>query len=136
MNPRSAWQFLTSKFGLFLVFLAVLFVGLWIFGRQQASAHENNRVATSTKSPEVGQVRIALEKGLEDGLPQQVALPPAQAGASTHGQLVPFKQGTYVAPPPPVTAKRLASPGHFTIDSQTGCPARWNRRSGVRSALL
>ena len=104
MNPRSAWQFLTSKFGLFLVFLAVLFVGLWIFGRQQAAAHESSRVAQSTKSPEVGQVRLPLEKGLEDGLPQQVEPPTAQTGASTDGQLVPFKPGTYVAPPLPAPA--------------------------------
>ena len=36
MNPRSLTRFLKSKFGLFVIFVAVLFTGLWIYSRHQA----------------------------------------------------------------------------------------------------
>ena len=40
MNPRNLGNFFKSKFGLFVVFVVVLFSGLWIYGRHQASARE------------------------------------------------------------------------------------------------
>ena len=36
MNPRNIGNFFKSKFGLFIVFVVVLFSGLAIYGRQQS----------------------------------------------------------------------------------------------------
>jgi hypothetical protein len=97
MNPRKLWEFLTSKFGLFLVFLAVLFTGLWIYGSRQAEA---KRVAKLSAQPgkqvKLGQVRVPLEKGLENGLPQQVEARSVSAedGPASDGKLVPFRPPT------------------------------------------
>lgn len=106
MSPRKAWEFLTSKFGLFLVFLAVLFVGLWIFGNRQGKAKQAERLAHAKQEVEVGQVKIPLTEGLEDRLPQQVNATASESAASTDGRLVPFRPATNpppatVAPPPP-----------------------------------
>jgi hypothetical protein len=103
MNPRNIGNFFKSKFGLFIVFVVVLFSGLAIYGRQQSQEREAAKLAAqSTKKVELGQVRVPLDQGLENGLPQQ-ARPPvvAQAGESTTaGGIVPFRPaapGTTVA---------------------------------------
>lgn len=103
MNPRNIGNFFKSKFGLFIVFVVVLFSGLAIYGRQQSQEREAAKLAAqSTKKVELGQVRVPLDQGLESGLPQQ-ARPQvvAQAGEpSTAGGIVPFRPaspGTTVA---------------------------------------
>ena len=70
MNPRAIKNFFTSKFGLFLVFVAVLFSGLLVYGRSQAEQKEATRLA-SAKKAELGKVQLPLNDGLENGLPQQ-----------------------------------------------------------------
>ena len=100
MNPRNIGNFLKSKFGLFIVFVVVLFSGLAIYGRQQAQEREAAKLAVqSTKKVELGQIRVPLDQGLESGLPQQ-ARPPvvAQAGEpATAGGIVPFRPAAPVA---------------------------------------
>jgi hypothetical protein len=91
MNPRKLWDFLTSKFGLFLIFLGILITGLWIYGQRQGRAKQSAKLAAqSGKAVELGQVRVPLEKNLENGLPQQATMP-ARGGPSTDGKLVPFR---------------------------------------------
>lgn len=97
MNPRSIGNFLKSKFGLFVVFVIVLFSGLWIYGRHQASEREAARLAAqSARKVELGQVRVPLDKGLEDGVPQQVRSPSSVQpdGNATAGGIVPFRPAT------------------------------------------
>ncbi len=100
MNPRNIGNFFKSKFGLFIVFVVVLFSGLAIYGRQQAQEREAVKLAAqSTKKVELGQVRVPLDQGLESGLPQQ-ARPQvvAQAGEpTTAGGIVPFRPAAPVA---------------------------------------
>ncbi len=100
MNPRNIGNFLKSKFGLFILFVVVLFSGLAIYGRQQAQEREAAKLAAqSTKKVELGQIRVPLDQGLESGLPQQ-ARPPvvAQAGEpATAGGIVPFRPAAPVA---------------------------------------
>ncbi len=43
MNPRRAWDFLRSRFGLSLVFVAAVFAGSWFIGRHE---HSNTNPAT------------------------------------------------------------------------------------------
>lgn len=100
MNPRNVGNFLRSKFGLFIVFVVVLFSGLAIYGRQQASERAAARVAAQNgKKPELGQVRMPLDKGLENGMPQEVRAPAnAQAGTEATGDgIVPFRPAANVA---------------------------------------
>jgi hypothetical protein len=103
MNPRALGNFLKSKFGLFIVFVVVLFSGLWMYGRQQASEREAEKLAAQgTKKIELGQVKIPLNQGLESGVPQQVRTP---AAAPTEKEtadvaIVPF----HPAPPGSATA--------------------------------
>jgi hypothetical protein len=104
MNPRSIGNFLKSKFGLFLVFVAVLFSGLWIYGRQQAEERAAERLAAqSARKVELGQVRVPLNQGLESGIPQPAGDPapaqPEEWGAP--GAIVPFR---------PVAAKPATAP--------------------------
>ncbi len=100
MNPRNIGNFFKSKFGLFIVFVVVLFSGLAIYGRQQSQEREAAKLAAqSTKKVELGQVRVPLDQGLENGLPQQ-ARPQvvAQAGEpTTAGGIVPFRPAAPVA---------------------------------------
>jgi len=107
MNPRRIAEFLKSKFGLFVVFVIVLFSGLWIYGRHQAQEREAEKLAAqSRKKVELGQVRIPLDQGLESGLPQQ-AHPAAEAPRENEvagGDIVPFR------PPPPVAAAVASTP--------------------------
>ena len=65
MSPRSVGNFLKSKFGLFVLFVAVLFSGLGIYGKHQADAREAAKLAAQNpKKVELGQVRLPLDKGL------------------------------------------------------------------------
>lgn len=111
MNPRNVGNFLRSKFGLFLVFVVVLFSGLAIYGRQQAGERTAAKVASQKgKKPELGQVRMPLDKGLENGMPQEVrADAAAQPGAGVAGDgIVPFRP---TAPVVPRAAKSAAPAG-------------------------
>lgn len=73
MNPRNLGNFFRSKPGLFAVFVVVLFSGLWIYGRHQASEREASKLAAQTgKKIDLGQVKLPLNQGLESGVPQQV----------------------------------------------------------------
>ena len=101
MNPRAVRNFLTSKFGLFVLFVAVLFGGVWIYGRNQAEQRETARLAATAKKAELGKVQVPLNEGLENGLPQQTGAardPGTTTNAAGDGRIVPFR------PPPPATA--------------------------------
>lgn len=76
MNPRLLKNFFTSRFGLFVVFVAVLFTGLFVYGQRQASAREIARAQHGGKKVELGQMGAPLSQGLEDGVPQK----PTSAG--------------------------------------------------------
>lgn len=94
MNPRSILNFLKSKFGLFVIFVVVLFSGLWIYGRQQAGERQAAKLAASgAKKIELGRVQVPLDRGLENGLPQQVEpTDNAQNGrVAGGGGIVPFR---------------------------------------------
>ena len=72
MNPRGLKNFLTSKLGLFVVFLVVLFSGLFVYGRHQAGERQAARLAQQgAKKVELGEMHAPLAEGLEDGVPQQ-----------------------------------------------------------------
>lgn len=93
MNPRAVRNFLTSKFGLFVLFVAVLFGGVWIYGRNQAEQKQAERLAATAKKAELGKVRLPLNEGLENGLPQQAGATRevAQATPAGDGKIVPFR---------------------------------------------
>ncbi|MFT3784174.1 MAG: TrbI/VirB10 family protein [Nibricoccus sp.] len=95
MNPRSLALFFKSKFGLFVVFVIVLFSGLWIYGKHQASQREAEKLAAQkNKKVELGQVKLPLTQGLESGTPQQVNPEPAKAAKNDEvvsGGIVPFR---------------------------------------------
>jgi hypothetical protein len=102
MNPRKITDFLKSKFGLFVVFVVVLFSGLWMYGRHQAGEREAAKLAAhSSKRIELGQVQVPLNQGLESGVPQQVK--PGTGSAKDKdeaGGIVTFRPAT----PSPATA--------------------------------
>jgi len=104
MNPRNLGNFLKSKFGLFVVFVVVLFSGLWIYGQHQASERATAKLAAQKgKKIELGQMREPLDKGLERGLPQQVrpSGTPQTEKEAADGGIVPFRPvptGTASAP--------------------------------------
>ncbi len=100
MNPRAIKNFFTSKFGLFLVFVAVLFSGLLVYGRSQAEQKEATRLA-SAKKAELGKVQLPLNDGLENGLPQQAGTRDKTDGGKGDGKIVPFR--------PPSPAQSVAS---------------------------
>jgi len=94
MNPRAIVNFFKSKFGLFVVFVVVLFSGLALYGRHQAQEREAAKLAAqSAKKVELGQVRVPLDQGLESGLPQQAKPAMAKSGndpVEANG-IVPFR---------------------------------------------
>jgi hypothetical protein len=109
MNPRSVGNFLRSRFGLFVVFVAVLFSGLWIYGAHQADEREAEKLAAQNKKKvELGRVRLPLNQGLEEGVPQQVR----PAGDSPNEKepvgsgIVPFR------PSSPVVTAATTSPAN------------------------
>ena len=94
MNPRNIGNFLKSKFGLFVVFVAVLFSGLAIYGKHQNNERSAARLAAqNSKKVELGQVQVPLNQGLEDGMPQQARGPNSDPdGKHAKGDgLVPFR---------------------------------------------
>lgn len=94
MNPRNIGNFLKSKFGLFVVFVAVLFSGLAIYGKHQSNERAAARLAAqNSKKVELGQVQVPLNQGLEDGMPQQARGPNADPGGkdAKGDGLVPFR---------------------------------------------
>lgn len=113
MNPRNVLNFFKSKFGLFVVFVVVLFSGLWIYGRQQASERQAAKLAASSgKKVELGQIQVPLDKGLENGLPQQTGpTNSAQSGkADGGGVIVPFRPPVPAAGTVAVAAGGKATP--------------------------
>ena len=102
MSPRSVANFLRSKFGLFVVFVVVLFSGLGIYGKQQADARQASKLAAQNpKKVKLGQVRLPLDKGLESGVPQQVRSSSATQDeqSATSADIVPFRPLPPVQPP-------------------------------------
>jgi hypothetical protein len=100
MNPRSLGNFFKSKFGLFTVFIVVLFSGLWIYGRHQSNERAAAKLAApNAKKIDLGQVRVPLNQGLENGVPLEVR-PPAGLQAEKNmpsGGIVPFRPATPAA---------------------------------------
>lgn len=92
MNPRSVKNFLTSRFGVFVMFVAVLFSGLWLYGRSEADEKQARRAA-SAKRAELGRVQMPLDQGLENGVPQQAGAPDS-GQAKGEGRIVPFRPPT------------------------------------------
>lgn len=113
MNPRSFGNFLKSRFGLFVVFVVVLFSGLAIYSKHQADEREAAKLAAqNAKKVELGQVRLPLDKGLENGMPQQ-ARPAvaAKPGAEATGDgIVPFRPPAATGSTPVATAKAGTGP--------------------------
>ncbi len=94
MNPRALGNFFKSKFGLFVVFVVVLFGGLWIYGKKQAGEREAAKLAAQkNKKVELGQMKVPLNQGLESGTPQQVKPEGAKSaeGEAVAGGIVPFR---------------------------------------------
>jgi hypothetical protein len=104
MNPRALGNFFKSKFGLFVVFVVVLFGGLWIYGQKQAGEHEAAKLAAQkNKKVELGQMKVPLNHGLESGTPQQVkpeGAKPAE-GELVPAGIVPFR------PAPPIVVQQV-----------------------------
>lgn len=73
MNPRAIRNFFTSKFGLFVVFVGLLFSGLFVYGQRQANDRDATRASRGAKKVELGQMGAPLSQGLEDGVPQKAA---------------------------------------------------------------
>ena len=94
MNPRRFTQFLRSRFGLFLVFVAALFIGVWFFGRHQMRDRQVARMAPQAGTHvDLGQVSEPLGRGLEGGVPRRAAV-----RRSAEGGIIPFN-------PPAASAK-------------------------------
>lgn len=103
MNPRALGNFFKSKFGLFVVFVVVLFGGLWVYSRHQAGEREAAKLAAQgSKKIELGQVKVPLNQGLESGTPQQVKPEGAKPteGEPAPAGIVPFR------PAAPVVAQQ------------------------------
>lgn len=110
MNPRNLGNFFKSKFGVFVVFVVVLFSGLWMYGQHQAGEREAAKLAVQKgKKIELGQVQVPLNQGLESGVPQQMKSSSGTAAEkeSTGGGIVPFRPAT---PVPAATANPTAGP--------------------------
>lgn len=107
MNPRALKNFFTSKFGLFVVFVAVLFGGVWLYGRNQAEQKQAVRLAAASKRANLGRVRMPLNEGLENGLPQQTtAVHDASGRLDDDGKIVPFRPPAPPSSTPAPVAKR------------------------------
>ncbi len=102
MNPRSVKNFLSSRFGLFLVFVTVLFGGLFVYGRSQAKENQVARVAATEKKAALGKVRVPLDDGLESGVPQQAGASDVAGGMANGSKIVPFR------PPAPANVAAAA----------------------------
>ena len=102
MNPRAIKNFFVSKFGLFVVFVGVLFSGLFVYGRNHAEQKEATRLTAAAKKTELGKVKMPLDDGLEAGTPQATG----SGEKSDRGRIVPFR------PPSaqPVAAAAVSAP--------------------------
>lgn len=103
MNPRLVKNFLTSRFGSFVIFVAVLFSGLWLYGQNQAGQKQAARAVAAAKKAELGRMHAPLNQGLEDGVPQKSG---DDATAGTGGKIVPFRPPA----PPAAVAPAPAAP--------------------------
>ena len=115
MSPRAIGNFLKSKFGLFIVFVVVLFSGLAIYAKHQARDRQAAKLAPqSAKKVELGQVKLPLDKGLESGVPQQSSsVAGSKPDDATGGAIVPFRPPAPVAPvaaAPAAPAKAAVGP--------------------------
>lgn len=90
MNPRAVRNFFTSRFGLFVVFVAVLFGGLFVYGQRDAGEREAARASRGAKKVELGQMGAPLSQGLEDGVPQKASALTGKKG----GGIVAFRPAT------------------------------------------
>lgn len=119
MNPRALGNFFKSKFGLFVVFVVVLFGGLWIYGQRQAGEREAAKLAAQrSKKVELGQMKVPLNQGLESGTPQQVNPIGTKApdGELVAGGIVPFR------PAPPVAMQQ--APAKALAGNTKSAPAK------------
>jgi hypothetical protein len=84
MNPRALRNFLTSRLGLFVVFLVVVGVGVTVYGRHRTAEMETAKLtARATKAAALGQMQAPLNQGLEAGVPQEARR--ASPGEKTNG---------------------------------------------------
>lgn len=98
MNPRRFIQFFRSRFGLFLLFVAVLFAGVLLFGRHQMKDRQAARLAPQTGTrPDVGRVAESLGEGA-NGVPQRAS------------RRSPSQNGGFVAFDPPAKAPAARAP--------------------------
>jgi len=114
MNPRAIGNFFKSKFGLFVVFVVVLFSGLALYGRHQAQEREAAKLAAqNAKKVELGQVRVPLDQGLESGVPQQ-AKPTATKSenepAAARRANPPLRTASFRSAPLPRARRRRSQP--------------------------
>lgn len=102
MNPSMIRRFLTSRLGLFIIFVVVLFTGLAVYGRRERQHRTAARISPPLSVP-IGQMRPQLDRGLEDRMPQP---------ASTPGSgLVPLEQPK----PAPTRTEKLERPHKLHI---------------------
>lgn len=88
MNPNSIRRFLTSRFGLFVIFIVVTFTGLAVYGRYRRG-HRTALPINPRPSAPVGQMQARLDRGLENRMPQ--------AAGTLDSDIVPLEQSK-VAP--------------------------------------
>lgn len=129
MNPRAFGDFLKSKFGLFVLFIVLLFTGLWIYSGRQTEAREvKKQSAASRKDVQLGQVQIPLDQGLEDGVPRSATETTKKTAGevSESGALVPFR------PAPPPKAKTTSErPESVPVRATAEQPTRKHRVSSL-----
>lgn len=131
MNPRKITDFLKSKFGLFVVFVVVLFSGLWVYGQHQAGEREAAKLAAqNSKKIELGQVQVPLNQGLESGVPQQVKPTSGSKAAkddeTTGGGIVPFRPAAPAAAKLPAAAANSSAKGVATKAEPTPRKIHYN----------
>jgi hypothetical protein len=132
-------NFLTSKFGLFVAFVGLLFTALFVYGEQQARDKQAGRASRTAVKGEIGQMQAPLAQGLEDGLPRRPAaesqgkngiVPFRAAALTTQAKAAPVERGAkapekprkiryptllaaYDAPPPATSHTEAAPPKKF-----------------------
>lgn len=87
MNPRRLWEFLRSRFGLFVIFIVAIFAGSWLLGRHALTNRQSSRLALRGARADLGQVSEQLGQGLQSGTPQT---PNGSRSKANDGTLVPF----------------------------------------------
>ncbi len=120
MNPRRLADFLRSRFGLFVIFVAVLFIGLWLYSRHRSEAEAAKALEAQRKREvELGRVRIPLDQGLENGLPQEVRPSAGDTGESAEpgNGIVPFR-------PPPASVQIIRAPAQNDVHAAPPPPPK------------